>query len=81
MRRVINYALTCAMGAALITLYAVIGAGVLVALSGCATAPPPPPEPDPPCYAPWDIEPYKSGRAIPGPGVDGIVIPMCEYTK
>lgn len=34
----------------------------------------------PVCWAPWEVEPYKSGRAIPAPGPDAI-IPTCEYSK
>lgn len=29
------------------------------------------------CYAPWEHEPYKSGRAIPAPGPDATV-KTCE---
>lgn len=49
-------------------------------LSACASSPVPvTPETEQECFAPWEIEPYKSGRAIPAPGVDGIIIPLCEF--
>lgn len=51
---------------------------VLILFTACTSVvpgSPSPPEPDV-CYAPWEDEPYKSGRAIPAPGPDAKV-PLC----
>lgn len=51
-------------------------------LAGCASPSPlVVPEAEPECFAPWEVEPYKSGRAIPGPGVDGILVPLCDKAR
>lgn len=61
----------------------IVFAALMLALSSCASAPTPQPvDPvmtgeDGVCFAPWTVEPYASGRAIPGPGVDGITMPIC----
>lgn len=53
---------------------------LVLMLTGCATprgVAETDPDPEDVCYAPWADEPYRSGRAIPAPGPDG-VLPLCD---
>lgn len=49
---------------------------LLFMLFACSAVPEPAPVQDDVCYAPWEHEPYASGRAIPAPGPDAQV-PLC----
>ena len=50
---------------------------VLILFTACTSVVPgTPPIREDVCYAPWEAEPYKSGRAIPAPGPDAEV-PLC----
>lgn len=54
---------------------------ILILFTACTSVVPGraahPPAEDEVCYAPWEHEPYASGRAIPAGATDGAVVPIC----